>query len=193
MLLVLGVIAAFAGMTVPSVLRMHGQRKLTESAERVRAMAASARVRAIESGLVYQFCCETNGNHFVVVPFEADHASATGGGTGAQAAPVNMLSRAYGVLPKGVVFSSTVMGISGNLVASSGSHKIAMTFLEGLPNASDLANLNWSQPILFNSDGSANADAQIVVSDSKAQHITLRVRAFTGAVSMERISAGKHK
>src|SRR5579872_4295131 len=82
MLLVVGVIAAFASMTVPSVMRMFNQQKLTASAERVREAIASARVRAIETGVIYQFCSEPNGAHFVVVPFEPDHAGSPSGGQG---------------------------------------------------------------------------------------------------------------
>jgi hypothetical protein len=82
--------------------------------------------------------------------------------------------------------------MTGSAMAS-GPMKIAMSSLEGLPNAGDLANLNWSAPILYNADGSANTDAHIVIGDSKSQYITLRVRAFTGAVSMDRLTAGKHK
>ncbi len=187
-LLVLGVMAVFASMTLPSVLRMFGQQKLTESAEKVRAAAASTRVRAIESGLVYQFCCESNGSRFVVVPFEPDHAnSQVNGQTGA----VSLSSRASGRLPKGIVFSSVIVRSSGSLATANSSHKIASTTFDGLPNASDLANVDWSIPILFNPEGSASADAEITVSDSKSQHIKLQVRAFTGAVSLERLVAEK--
>lgn len=70
-------------------------------------------------------------------------------------------------------------------------HKLAAGALAGLPNAGDLAGANWSIPILFHPEGTANADLEITVSDSKSQHIKLRVRAFTGAVSMERLAVGK--
>lgn len=206
MLLVLAVLAVFAAMTVPSVLHIYGQRQLTESAERVRAVAASARVRAIESGLIYQFCCEANGRHFVVVPFEADHMSTgqngqQGSGSGGPNSAVTVSSRVWGQLPKGLVFSSVIVGNLTNAnptatptaTASTGSHKIAQSSLEGLPNAGDLANLSWAQPIYYNLDGSASTDAQIVISDSKSQQITMSIRGFTGAVSMSRLVAGKHK
>lgn len=215
-LIVVGILAAFAGMTLPSVMRIFGQRKLTESAERVRTVAASARVRAIDSGLIYQFCCEANGRYFVAVPFEADHASAGAGGqqsAGGQGTPVTPATRVWGQLPKGVVFSSVTMGglpnssstspTSTNLSSANptmtiatmtgSSQKIAMSSLEGLPNASDLANLNWSPPIYFNADGSASTDAHIVISDTRSQYITMHVRAFTGAVRLDRLIAGRRK
>ena len=200
-MLVLGILLAFAGMTLPSVMRIFGQRKLTEAAERVRTVAASARVRAIDSGLIYQFCCEFNGRHFVAVPFEADHLTAGAGGqqgAGGQAPTVTRASRVWGQLPKGISFSSVTLGTLSNptlpnSTMAGGSQKIAMSSLEGLPNAGDLANLNWSPPILYNLDGSASTDAHIVISDSRSQHITLHIRAFTGAVSLDRLGVGKRK
>ena len=196
MLLVLGVIVVFAGMTVPPVMRMFSQQKLTGSAERVRAAIAGARFRAIESGLIYQFCSETNGSRFVVVPFEPDHANAQSGGQKSSG------GRAWGQLPKGVVFSSATVrtlsnpattGTSSGSAApmATASHKLPAGALDGLPNASDLASANWGLPILFHPEGSANADVEITVSDTKAQHIKLHVRAFTGAVSLERLVSGK--
>ncbi len=197
-LLVLGVLAVFAGMTVPSVMRMFGQQKLTGSAERVRSAIASTRIRAIESGIIYQFCCETNGSRYVVVPFEPDHANSQAGGQGGGA---TLLSRAAGRLPAGIVFSSVNFRVAGSTAgapaapaataAAGSSHKLMPGALDGLPNAGDLAGANWSTPVLFHPDGAANADLEITVTDPKMQHIKLRIRAFTGAVSMERLVAGK--
>ncbi len=188
-MLVLGVLAVFAGMTVPSVMRMFGQQKLTGSAERVRSAIASTRIRAIESGIIYQFCCETNGSRYVVVPFEPDHANSQQGGG------ATLLSRAAGRLPAGIVFSSVNFrgagATSGTPAAAGSSHKLMPGALDGLPNAGDLAGANWSTPVLFHPDGAANADLEITISDPKMQHIKLRIRAFTGAVSMERLVAGK--
>ncbi len=197
-MLVLGVLAIFAGMTVPSVMRMFGQQKLTGAAERVRSAIASARIRAIESGIIYQFCSETNGSRYVVVPFEPDHANSQAGGQGGGA---TLLTRAAGRLPAGIAFSSvnfrtaaapTTTGAPAAATASAGaSHKLLPGSLDGLPNAGDLAGANWSTPVLFHPDGSSGADLEITVSDQKMQHIKLHVRAFTGAVSIERLVAGK--
>jgi type II secretory pathway pseudopilin PulG len=216
MLLVLGVFIVFAGITIPSVMRMFGQQKLTHAAERVRESVASARFRAIDTGLIYQFCCESGGSRFVVVPFEPDHPVTGGSGP---AAPVILQGRSWGQLPKGIVFSS--VGLNSALPTSSTpttstpntstpntstpntstratttlstapTHKLAAGSLDGLPNAGELAGANWSVPILFHPEGTANADLEITVSDSKSQQIKLRVRAFTGAVSMERLAVGK--
>ncbi len=201
MLLVLGVFIVFAGITIPSVMRMFGQQKLTHAAERVRESVASARFRAIDTGLIYQFCCESGGSRFVVVPFEPDHPVTGGSGP---AAPVTLQGRSWGQLPQGIVFSS--VGLNSALpttstpttstratttLSTAPTHKLAAGALDGLPNAGELAGANWSIPILFHPEGTANADLEITVSDSKSQQIKLRVRAFTGAVSMERLAVGK--
>ena len=196
--LVLGIIAVFAGMTLPSVLRMFNQQKLTQWSDRVRGVIASARIRAIETGLIYQFCCEPNGTRFVVVPFEPDHANSSGGGNSVSG---GLASRAYGVLPKGLSFSTPVFGVNPSspnaasnatapsvLATTGGSNRLSTAALEGLPNAGELSGVNWSAPILFNPDGAASADVELVVRDSKSQQMKLRVRAFTGAVTLERLT-----
>jgi hypothetical protein len=191
MLLVLGVIAVFAGMAIPSVLRMYNQQKITASAERVREAIASARVRAIETGLIYQFCCEPNGTSYVVVPFEPDHS----GGNNGQQGTVTLASRASGQLPKGIVFSSlnvvNVPNAGSGPVGGVGQQKIATSALDGLPNSAALSGLNWSSPVLFKPDGSAGSDTEIVLTDTHSQYITIRIRAFTGAVSMLPLVARK--
>ena len=186
MLLVLGVLVVFAGMTVPSVMRMFSQQKVTGAAELVRSAIANARFRAIESGLIYQFCCESDGSRFVVVPFEPDQTPVSGS---SQAVPTPRAGRLSGHLPKGIRFTSAVTKSMGN--AGPPTHKLSSVSLEGLPNAGDLASANWSAPILFHPEGSANADRELSVSDTKGQHVSLRVRAFTGAVSLDRLVAGK--
>lgn len=187
-LLVLAVLAVFAGMTVPAVMRMFGQQKLTGSAERVRSAIASARIRAIESGLMYQFCCEQNGSRFVVVPYELDYANPPQGG---QATGSKTLGRASGFLPKTILFSSVMVRSAGTLLPATSSYKLSPQALDGLPNASDLASVNWCAPILFHPEGSANVDAEITLSDAKSQEVQLRIRAFTGAVAMERLTQRK--
>ena len=67
-LLALGILAILTALAWPSVMRLQGEQKILDSAEKVRALIATARVHAIESGLAYQFRYETGGNHFLVLP-----------------------------------------------------------------------------------------------------------------------------
>jgi prepilin-type N-terminal cleavage/methylation domain-containing protein len=204
-LLVLGLIGVFVSMTVPSVMRMFRQEKLMGAAEKIRTAVAVARVRAIESGLIYQFCCELNGSHYVVAPFEPDHLGSLGASNQSSSnTTINQFGRTAGMLPKGITASSAIAmnpaaqsgtsnapgsttAPSQTAVPATGTYKLLPASLDGLPNAADLANLNWSTPILFNADGSANLDTDIIVSDKQAQRVRIHVRAFTGSASMGRI------
>lgn len=189
MMLVLAVLAVFASLTVPSVVRMYRARRLAEAAEHVRLLASSARVRAIETGLIYQFCVETNGTHFVVAPFEPDHLNA--GNVGQNGQPMSLASRASGTLPKGFTLTSAYPGTVTAPGTVPAGHKMAAGSLDGLPNSGELSNLNWSTPVLFNPDGAANSDTEITVADAFSEEIRIRVRAFTGAVTMGRLTIRK--
>ena len=192
MLLVVGVLAFVMGLSVPVILRLHGQHNLTQSAEKVRGIASGARVRAIESGLVYQFRWEPNGTHFIVVPFErqfeSDNLSAKGPG---HTEGVGRFSRVSGQLPKGILFGASMVGTGSNPTVVTGNQQLSTTALDGLPNVGNLSSVSWSVPILFNPDGSANTDAELLVTDLRHQSIALRVRGFTGSISMGRLSTGK--
>lgn len=190
LLLVLAVLGAIAAVAVPNVMRMFSQQKLTESAEKVRSVASSARVHAIESGLVYQFRYEPGGRHFLVVPFEREfegvnpNARATG-----TAAKLGRFSKASGTLPDGVSFAAPTLlnpGASATGPAMITGQKLPSNLLSGLPDAGNLENLSWSGPVLFQPDGSA-ADTSLDMVDKRNQRITLQIRGITGAISLSRL------
>lgn len=184
-LLSLAVIAIFVTLAWPSVLRMYGEQQILSAAEKVRAFVATARVHAIESGLSYQFRHESEGSHFLVVPFEREFESveltSKGGGT---AEGLGRFSRASGTLPKNVTFSARAQ--TGSASTPLASQQLSSDALSGLPDANKLSGLSWSGPIVFQPNGSA-ADAEFMVVDRRNQRIVLRVRGITGAVSMSRI------
>jgi prepilin-type N-terminal cleavage/methylation domain-containing protein len=186
MLLVLAVVAVVIAIAWPNVTRLSSQQKLNESAEKVRALAASARVHAIESGLVYQFRYEPGGRHFLVVPFEREFegVSPTSQGTGTFP---GRFSKASGTLPEGVTFAapSLLNSLASNPAAALG-QKLPAELLTGLPDAAKLETVSWSGPLLFQPDGSA-ADTSLDVTDKRNQRITLRVRGVTGAIGVSRL------
>ena len=190
-LLVLGVLALFLAVAWPSVLRLNGQQTLVDSAEKVRTLVASARVHAIESGLVYQFRYEPAGRHFVVIPFEREFEGASPMARDSGASGLGRFSKASGTLPVGVVFSNPTAAVArtstGNVTNSTTTgQQISADALSGLPDAGKLAAISWSGPILFQPDGSG-MDAVIEITDRRRQHVTLRVRGITGAVSVSRL------
>ena len=189
LLLVLGVVAAILAVAWPNVLRLTSQQKLVDSAEKVRALAASARMHAIDSGLAYQFRYEPGGRHFVMVPFEREFegVSPTARGTGTA---LGRFSKASGTLPEGVTFTSTARGnstVSANAAESTAiGQKITSLALTGLPEAAKLESVTWSGPVLFQPDGSST-DAMLDLIDRRHQRVTLKIRGITGATSASRV------
>jgi type II secretory pathway pseudopilin PulG len=188
LLLVLGVVVVILAVAWPNVLRLTGQQSLIDSSEKVRALAASARVHAIDSGLVYQFRYEPGGRHFVAVPFEREFESVSPNARGTGTA-LGRFSKASGTLPEGVTFAApTALNStgSGSSTTAGLGQKISSAAFSGLPDAGKLENVSWSGPILFQPDGSAG-DAAVDLVDRRNQRITMRIRGVTGAVSVSRL------
>ena len=192
LLLVLTVVAVIVAVAWPNIMRLSGRQKLPEAAERVRAVAASARVHAIESGLVYQFRYEPGGTHFLTVPFEREFESVSPNAKGTGTA-LGRFSKASGVLPTGVTFAApTLTGSGGSntgVMATATGQMIASTALEGLPDAGKLGTLSWSGPIQFQPDGSS-MDMSLDLVDKRNQRITLRIRGVTGSIGVSRLHQG---
>lgn len=189
-LLALGVLSILVAMAWPSVMRLYGEQQIVEAAEKVRALVATARVHAIESGLAYQFRFEPEGSHFLVVPFEREFEGVDPRTQGAGTAEgFGRFSKAGGNLSKDVTFTMTKVGTpdAATLAAAiSEGQKLSPDALEGLPNSDKLSAVSWSPPIVFLPDGSA-MDAEFSVIDRRRQRVSLSIRGLTGAVSVSRL------
>lgn len=190
LMLVLAILAAAVAIAWPNVLRLNSQQKLLDSAEKVRAVAASARVHAIESGLVYQFRYEPGGRNFLVVPFEREFEAVNPNTKGTGTA-LGRFSKASGTLPERVTFIAPKLygstPSSGSTLAASGTgQRLPSALLSGLANAGQLENVSWSGPVLFQPDGSAS-DMSLDLIDRYNQRITLKIRGITGAIGVSRI------
>jgi prepilin-type N-terminal cleavage/methylation domain-containing protein len=195
MLLVLTVVAVIVAVAWPNIMRMSGQQKLTEAAEKVRSVAASARVHAIESGLVYQFRYEPGGRHFLTVPFEREFESVSPNARGTGTA-LGRFSKASGVLPTGVTFAAPTLTGTGSSNAAATmigtGQKLPPTALEGLPDAGNLGSLSWSGRMQFQPDGSST-DMSVDLVDKHNQRITLRIRGVTGSIGVSRLHQGERR
>ncbi|MGH7200286.1 MAG: prepilin-type N-terminal cleavage/methylation domain-containing protein [Planctomycetaceae bacterium] len=187
MLLVLAVLVLIAAIAWPSMQNIYRDLQLKESVGEVRTELASTRLHAVESGLAYQFRYEPDGRRYVVVPFEREpQPSAAGGGSTTMSSPGQPLPHVAGELPEGLRFRAAVSGLSATeqMIARGQqvSEPVAVEWLAGLPNAAELAGVQWSPPIVFYPDGTAD-DAAFEVVDEKRQLMVIAVRGLTGSVS----------
>ena len=192
MLLVLGVLAVITAVAWPNVIKLTRQQTLLDASDKVRSVAASARVHAIESGLIWQFRYEPGGQHFIVVPFEREVEAINPNTRGAGVASgLGRFSKAAGTLPKSVSFAASgTIGSSTTAppptAAMGGGQQISSDALSGLPDAGKLSAVAWSAPILFYPNGSAG-DVVVDLIDRQHQYVTMRIRGVTGAVSVSRL------
>lgn len=166
-LLVLTIMTLLLGLAWPSISRLYAHHNLRQAADLLSVRLSAGRIRAIESGLVYQFRYEPGGRRFLLVPFdreEIDEASKD-----AQRA-----RRVVGKLP------STCQFEGGGLNSDKGI-EIPDDWLSGLPEAAEYADAKWSPPVLFHPDGTATNFELTVLGDNKSQ-VKLTLRALTGGV-----------
>ncbi|HEY1381191.1 MAG TPA: GspH/FimT family pseudopilin [Gemmataceae bacterium] len=167
-LLVVAVIVILAAMAYPSIEAMYGDVRLSAAADQVRARWADARTKAIEEGRPYRFATQPDGQ-FRIAPDAADFWSG-GGGSGASESndadtPPLVVEES---LPKGIGFSDETNNSGDNS--------------DGGP---------WTTVLKFLPDGTASADKTITLQAEGYRSVQLRVRALTGAVTVETLPAGK--
>jgi len=167
--LVMAVIVLFAAMSWPSIETMYGDVKLSAGADLVRARWADARTRAIEEGRPYRFATQPDGK-FRVAPDAADFWTGGGGAptdnTAANDADVPPLIL-EDALPTGIGFADE----SGTPADGSDSGP-------------------WTTVLRFLPDGTASADKTITLHAEGYRSVQLKVRALTGAVTVDTLPAG---
>lgn len=172
-LLALGLLLVISSITWPAIERTWQSQQLRRGAEQVRLDLMSARLRAVETGLAYQFRCEPQGGKYVFLPFEQVVVESGGSASESAAPPVRS-----GELPEGLVFSVAAEG--------GGSSPLSADALRDLPDASRLAAIAWSPPILFLPDGSA-LDSSFLIQDAKGRAFAVTVRGLTGGTSFSHV------
>ena len=187
LLLALAVLAMLGGIVIPPALRMYADSRLLEVSEQVRFQVGSTRARAIEGGLVYQFRFEPGGRNYIAVPFErefeASDLTSTGSG---MTTGLGAFTRYAGELPEGFRFIDDATASTSSAPQPNSGQGLSEEAFGELPNATALAGLSWSQPILFVPDGAA-VDYAFEVADNRDQAVRLEIRGLTGATSVSRI------
>lgn len=168
MMLVLIVLVATLAISFPSLSRIYGHHQLRQGAELAQVRLTSARVHALESGIIYQFRYEPGGRRFVVLPYEMDAVTARTGEA----------SSGGGLYKQADELSANARFASGG-----GTQNLSDSLLSGMPNAGTLIGVAWSAPILFFPDGTSTS-AIIDVADPKGDTVRLSVRSLTGGVTL---------
>jgi prepilin-type N-terminal cleavage/methylation domain-containing protein len=177
MLLVLAVLMMMAGLVWPSVTRLYSEHSLRQAAEGVRVRLTAARVNAIATGIAYQFRFEPSGRRFVVLPVSSDDAAGTPGQSTRPAWKVS------GALPYKVQFE---LPLNPQAAATIPVQPLPQDLFAGLPDGAQLASVNWSPPVLFYPDGSADNFVLGFV-DQRQQTVQLTIRGLTAAVTLGKV------
>lgn len=171
MLLVLAIIVMVVGMSLPALEDAYKTREIENAGEFVRQKLAEGRTRAIETGLVYQFRYEPGKSRFVILPELDGIAESTDG---------SKYYRFSGELLESIHFREELdsVGSGENLDAE---------WFEGLPDAHELSQTIWSEPVEFHFEGNAE-DSYVFIMDDEKRSIKLSIRGLTGMVSVARVS-----
>lgn len=174
LLLVLAVLVTVASLTWPSLTRYLREQDILEGAEATRAAAAGTRIKAIDTGLTYQFRYEPQGRMFVVIPYDAPETIA------ASSTPTQGGISTYPMLSGRLSEQCRFVVPADQPAAAEGLPPEAFA---GLPDAGELQAATWGPPILFFPDGTA-ADATFGIANEDELQVDLSVRGLTGTLSL---------
>jgi prepilin-type N-terminal cleavage/methylation domain-containing protein len=177
MVVVLALVATAMAVSWPAMQKLSTRQNLAQAAETARIRLLSARIHAIDQGMPYQFRFEPGGSRFCILPGDSATEPPLPSGGGTIRLPI-----AAGKLPGKVQFDPLQIGTTGGGM-------ILEARFSGLPDARDLAIINWSPPIIFEADGSSD-DQTIQLSDPNSDTIySLTLRGLTGGVLVTRDSS----
>ena len=172
LMIVLAILLAVTAMAAPPMMERIRSGRVQEAAENVREVLAAARTYAIDTGVDYHFRFEVGGNNVVAIP--AEQTASIGNSYDSDNKTAEFLYRS-GELPKTIF-------LYNSFDDKSGSETLKSQAFGNLENAGDLASKDWSMPILFRFDGSAE-DKTFRVMDEQQRSCAVSVRGLTGAIS----------
>ncbi|NOX57032.1 MAG: type II secretion system protein [Planctomycetes bacterium] len=178
-LLVLAVISAFAAIVWPPLLHLYSDYQLREAAEQVRMVLSKAHLRALDEGIIYQFRFEPEGQHYLILPYEADYAEMASDDSETSPDEQTACLQFSATLPDGMQFGEEEE--TDELFQPLSDDQLA-----NLPDSRDLESVAWSAPVLFYPDGTA-MDTKIRVRNSQERYVELRVRGLTGSVRISKV------
>lgn len=161
-MLVLAVILVMAAVAAPSMEALQADSRLYAAADIIRARWADARARAAEDGIAYRFGVVQQTGKFRVAPDAGEFWSGDGPATPEIDVEPLVLED---TLPRGVAFADAANPEGGN---GGGDFVPLVTFLP---------------------DGTARENVEIAFRSGSGRGLILRLRALTGAVTVQRESA----
>ncbi len=176
LLLVVVLVVLLAAIAYPTMDSVLATFRMTEAADMVRANWADARAHAMNEGQAYRFAVVPGQGNFRVAPDSPDFWS--GKDPPAATDPNNPPLVVDDALPRGVRFSTP------DAYQSASADKSADSALP--PGAVDPG--SWSTLVTFLPDGTTKEDVEIVFTGPGAQPLEVRLRALTGAVSVQPIN-----
>lgn len=177
-LLVLSVMAVIIGITWPSVVRYIGEAAIRDAAFSVQTAVAGTRIKAIDTGLTYQFRYEPGGQRFVVIPFDPpENIDST-----TSVSTSNPQQQVYPLLSGEIDDTCQFREADDRMFTQTIAERLPREAFANLPDAHQLETTGWSPPLLFFADGTA-ADRTFRIRDDKQRTIDVAIRGLTGTVS----------
>jgi Tfp pilus assembly protein FimT len=166
-------LAAIAYPTLDSLLATF---RMTEAADMVRATWADARAHAMNEGQAYRFSVVPGQGNFRVAPDSSDYWTGNDPPNGPD--PNNPPLVYDDALPRGIRFSTP-----DSYQSSSNDNSAASASPTGSVDPG-----SWSTIVTFLPDGTTTADVEIVFVGRGARPLDVKLRALTGAVSVQPLS-----
>ncbi len=174
LLLVLAILLAVGAFSIPALQTSFANRGMENAAEEVRQALEDSRIRAAETGFVYQFRYEPGANRFVVLP----DLSAVAG------APDQ--SKYYRL--SGQLESDTIK-FQEELDSPGMGETLDRDWFKGLPDALELSRTGWSKAVEFNFEGQAENSTFYLIDDSN-RSIKMTIRGLTGGTRVSKMQFG---
>jgi len=168
LMLVMAIIVFLATLAYPSMAGLSGPVKLNGAADAVRSAWAQARAKAVEEGRPYRFAVVPGKGNFRIAPDSED--SWNGGEASGPDGPGLVQEEA---LPPGVCFSRSGEGAG----PPPGNDTV-------LPPGS-VSPGQWSKVVVFNPDGTASEDVEILFQFRNLRPLRVHLRALTGGVKVQ--------
>jgi len=183
-LVVLTIIAVIASLSWPRLMIFMRRQQVKSGASAVRARLDLGRVFAVNEGLTYQFRYEPHGRKFVLLPYDIitkpESANEVTRALTDEEGTQTKLAKVY-ELPEGCSFH-VPQAILGE---AAGTERLHDGWLAFLMDGNSHRDTTWSEPILYNPDGTAS-DGVITVIDEKRMFVTLVVRGLTATVAVSK-------